>query len=380
MRTLQLLASVGLLGVASQAWSQWGDVYAMSNGATENQITVLGRHADGTLAIKGTYSTGGQGSGLGTADPFDALGSQNSLLLSQDRHWLFAVDAGSNQVSVLRIDGDRLVLTDVVPSGGSYPASFAQRGDVLEVLNAGEGGNITGFRIGFDGHLQPIPGSTRLLHAVTPYVGSQPNSFYSPTQVQFTPDGEWLVVAIKNLAAFGTIQTFSVSRDGAVAQKPAITTDLDPLPFGFMFDRRGHLLVTEADTASMTSYDIEENGTVKPISALVKTGQIATCWVDGTDHYLYTSNTNANTLSSFALGKDGSLSLLEPSGVAADMGANHEPADVKVSGDQQFLYVGNTGAGTVATFRINPSNGQLTALGEVSVFPPLSGMEGLTAQ
>jgi len=352
----------------------------MSNGATENRIAVLGRHADGTLAIKGTYSTGGQGSGVGTADPFDALGSQNSLLLSQDRHWLFAVDAGSNQVSVLRIEGDRLVLTDVVPSGGSYPASLAQRGDVLEVLNAGEGGNITGFRIGFDAHLHPIPGSTRLLHAVTPYVGSQPNSFYTPTQVQFTPDGDWLVVPVKNLAGIGTLQMFRVGWDGAVAQKPLVTNDLEPLPFGFMFDRRGHLLITEADTASMSSYEVGENGALEVISPLVKTGQIATCWVDGTDHFLYASNTNANTLSGFALGRNGSLTLLEPSGIAADLGANHEPADVKVSGDQQFLYVSNTGAGTVATFRINPRNGKLTALGETAVFPPLSGMAGLTAQ
>ena len=375
-----LFALVCSMGLASAAWAEGGNVYVMSNGISGNQVAVLSRAGGGALTVSGTYSTGGNGSGVGTADPFDPLGSQNALLLSEDHHWLFAVDAGSNQISVLRILGDRLALADVVPSGGNYPVSLAQRGNRIYVLNSNDGGNVTGFWFDGFGKLHPIPGSTRLLHAQTPDVGAQPDSLRSPTQLQFTPDGAWLVVPIKNLDALGTIQLFAVGEDGALAEAPVITNSFDPLPFGFMFDRKGHLLITEGLAGAVTSYRVEDDGTLAAIDRTVKNGQIATCWIDGTSQFVYASNTNSNTLSGYRLDRDGSLQLLNANGIAFDLGANHDPVDVRVSGDRRFLDVANTGNGSVSTFRIDPVDGKLLPVGETAVFPALSGMEGLAAE
>ena len=57
-------------------------------------------------------------------------------------HVLLAVNAGSNTLSLFRVArGDKLLLKQVVASGGEFPVSIAVRGDLVYVLNAGvEGG------------------------------------------------------------------------------------------------------------------------------------------------------------------------------------------------------------------------------------------------
>jgi 6-phosphogluconolactonase len=90
-------------------------VFVMTNAAHHNEILAYRRLPGGTLEQTGRFDTGGRGSG-GTVDP---LGSQGSLTMSQDHSLLFAVNAGSGNVSVFRVKGDRLNLGDVVPSGAA---------------------------------------------------------------------------------------------------------------------------------------------------------------------------------------------------------------------------------------------------------------------
>jgi Lactonase, 7-bladed beta-propeller len=100
------------------------------------------------------------------------LASQGALQITPDGQFLIAADAGSNQVSVLRIrpgGGLRLVPGGVVSSGGILPVSIAIHGDLVYVANAGGGGaNYTGFRLGGAGRLRPIPGSTVTLPGGSP--------------------------------------------------------------------------------------------------------------------------------------------------------------------------------------------------------------------
>ena len=72
-----------------------GAVFVMTNAAVKNEIIAYARAADGTLQESQRVATGGRGSG-GATDP---LGSQGSLLLSQDASLLFAVNAGSGDAS-----------------------------------------------------------------------------------------------------------------------------------------------------------------------------------------------------------------------------------------------------------------------------------------
>jgi len=64
---------------------------------------------------------------------------------------VIAVDAGSNQISVLRILGDgslSLVPSGIVSSGGIRPDSIAVHGGLVYVANSGNGGsNYTGFQL-----------------------------------------------------------------------------------------------------------------------------------------------------------------------------------------------------------------------------------------
>lgn len=351
-------------------------VYAMSNNIKANTVAVLRRDFFGGLDKVQEVATGGVGVGVGTtAPPPDPLGSQNELLASQDGRWLFAVNAGSNQVSVFSIRHGGLVLQDVVSSGGDYPVSLAQRGDQLYVLNSANEANIATFQIGRDGHLRELPGSSRFIGTDVPLVGNQPNVGNTPTQLQFSPDGKWLAVTVKNSAGKGSIELFAAARDGSLAQDPVTTASSDPSPFGFTFDENGHLLVSEAAGAAASSYDVQRDGHLAAISASVANGQAATCWLAASGRLAYTANAGSSTLSGYRVDGSGRLRLLS-NGVSARLPAGAAPTDIKFSHDGHFVEVLTPGNGNINTFFVL-GDGQLVFLGDTPVFPALSGMQGL---
>src|SRR5437879_10058790 len=156
-------------------------VYTLTNQVAGNAVAVFNRSADGTLTAAGTIATGGTGTGAG-------LGSQGAVALSDDGRRLFAVNAGSNDVSVFDIGPAGLALASRTASGGTLPISLTVHGNVLYVLNAGGNGNISGFTLGSSGALTPIAGATLALSG----------SNVGPAEVQFSPDGNRLVVTEKN--------------------------------------------------------------------------------------------------------------------------------------------------------------------------------------
>src|SRR3989454_9153601 len=109
-----------------------------------------------SLTVAGTVATGGTGTGSG-------LGSQGALALSDNGRWLFAVNAGSNDVSIFRVGPAGLSLTSRIPSGGTQPVSLTVHGNLLYVLNGGVSGNIAGFALDANGGAAAIPGSSRAL-------------------------------------------------------------------------------------------------------------------------------------------------------------------------------------------------------------------------
>src|SRR5207253_10424596 len=114
-------------GGAAFARGNVGAVYTLTNAAAGNSVAVFDRASDGTLTPAGSYSTGGLGSGNG-------LGSQGAVVLSQGNKWLVAVNAGSNEISVLSVDPVGLTLYDKVASGGVRPISLTSHKDLLYVL------------------------------------------------------------------------------------------------------------------------------------------------------------------------------------------------------------------------------------------------------
>lgn len=125
-----------------------GHMYVLNNNLSgSNAITVFNREGDGSLKLQGTTVIGGLGSLVAFAD-----GTQGSLILTHDRGTrLFAVDAGSNQISVVDVYNSHLSLESVYSSSGIGPVSLSYHDGLLYVLNAANGSkssaNVAGFRV-----------------------------------------------------------------------------------------------------------------------------------------------------------------------------------------------------------------------------------------
>src|ERR1700761_5101444 len=136
-----------------------GHVYVNDDTVGTNTIGAFDRHADGTLTPEAgsPFKAGGAGNGGG-------LASQGAIQITDHGRYLLAVDAGSNQVSVLRINFDgSLSLESVVSSGGQLPVSVAVDRHLVYVANASPTSpNYTGFTL-HHGKLTALPGSTVVL-------------------------------------------------------------------------------------------------------------------------------------------------------------------------------------------------------------------------
>ena len=281
-----------------------GHVYVNDNTATSNTVAGFDRHGDGSLTpIPGSpFPAGGAGLGAG-------LPSQGAIQLSSDGRFLLAVDAASNQISVLRLghDGVPKLLGSPVSSGGSEPLSIAVSGDLVYVANAGASAtNITGFRLTDGGALNPLPSSTVALPA-----GS------GPDDVLFDPRGHKLVV---NLVNTSTIASFHVRRDGLLVAAPGSPIAAQgPGPFGAEFrpTNPSQLFVSNAHggegNGTVSAFLVAGSGQLAPIGASpFADHQTAPCWVeishDG--QFLFAVNTASGSISSYAINPDGSLVLL----------------------------------------------------------------------
>ena len=124
-------------------------VFVQNNSTTGNQVFAYDRAPNGTLSLAGTYATGGVG-GVLAGSVVDHLASQGSLTYDRRHGLLYAVNAGSNSVSVFAVIHDRLYLRQILPSGGSFPVSVAVHNDLVYVLNARNGGSVQGYRVFFN--------------------------------------------------------------------------------------------------------------------------------------------------------------------------------------------------------------------------------------
>jgi 6-phosphogluconolactonase (cycloisomerase 2 family) len=338
-----------------------GAVFVQTDNAAGNQVVAYRRAHDGTLALAGTYSTGGLGGQL-TGSVVDHLASQGSLQLDRRHGLLFAVNAGSNTVSVFAVRGDRLGLRQVIGSGGTFPVSIAVHGDLVYVLNALGGGSVQGYYLAF-GRLVAIGGSSRPL-GLDPT--ATPQFTNTPGQVAFSPDGSALVVTTK--ANGNDIDVFGVRPDGRLTSTSVVNSEPGTVPFAITFDVAGHLVIADAGTNALTTYSLRRNGTITALDT-AGTGQAATCWVvsDGAD--LFASNAGSANISGYSVTGTGTLSLLGQT--STDPGT----VDAAVTPDGRFLYVQAGGPGAVDEFATGPG-GSLSPVGSVTVAGAAGG-EGI---
>src|SRR3954452_2259873 len=264
--TLQPITHVAAINLKS------GAVYVLTN-QVSNAVAAFDRAPDGTLTPVGEFSTGGSGNPVAQPGdpPTDPLASQGALILSDNSKFLFAVNAGSNEISVLAIGNNGLTLVDKVSSGGVRPISLTVHENLLYVLNEGGTPNITAFTVSNKGELTPLAGSTRPLTA---------GSAADPAEVSFNPDGSLLVVTEK---AANLIDVYVVGSDG-VAGPPNDNPSNGLTPFGFAFDQRNHLIDSEAmggvpNAAAVSSYTADLTANLSVVSGSVPDFQTAACWI-----------------------------------------------------------------------------------------------------
>lgn len=371
IRSVRFLLSVLAIGtvlpiVGLAQTNPAGAVFVMTNGAVKNQIVTYSRNANGWLQPGQTFSTGGRGSG-GVTDP---LASQGALTLSHDHSLLFAINAGSGNVSVFQVSGSNLTLTNKTPSG-SAPVAVAQWGSLVYVANEGAASNVTGFSFDSNGKLKPIAGSVRYLSAGNSGVSS----------LAFSPDGQFLVVTEK---LTNSIDAFHVQIDGTLAPIK-VNPSAGPGLFSILFAPSGVAISTETGPAGGTnagatsSYSIAPNGVLTPISTSVPTLGAATCWnaVTPNGSFVYTSNAGTGTISGYAIGTNGTLTPIGSTVVGTNPSGSVN-LDVAVSSDNGFLFTLNSGTGTVSIFGIN-SNGTLNLLGDVDGLSASAGFNGIAA-
>ena len=385
-----------------------GAVFVASNDGNGNKVVAFDRKANGRLKEVGRYDTGGKGSGsFEDSSKSLVLGTVNAesspTQLVDKAEYLYSANAGDDTITVFKVLADRLQVVARVPSGGQKPVSLTVANGLLYALNSGEeedrliigpeslgpaafvencttGGlpSVTGFRIGANGGLAQIPGSTRIL-------GGGRDSGCS--QAQLTPDGTTLVVSERRAGkqtADGTFKgaysVYPVLQDGTLGPM-SVATPTGNGPFGFTFLKDGTMLSSEQNgpapyAGQVSSYTVNPDGSVTDNGPAVNTGGSDTCWVvaDESKRLAFASSVmTGGSIASFRIGKDGRLTRLHIAASAVD-GASIDKddspdglTDLSLSRDGEYLYQLNSIFGSVLVYQVNP-NGTLILLEQHQVF------------
>src|SRR5436305_3580791 len=312
LAALVAAAFVAAPTIASATTPVIGHVYVNDNTAGTNTIGAFDQHRNGSLTpMTGSpFAAGGAGTGT-------IVGSQGSIQTTANGDWVLAVDAGSNQISVLAVGSDgSLTPADGSPvsSGGIEPVSIAVHGDLVYVANEGNGttgSNYTGFRLSEDGQLTPLANSTVALPATA-----------LPGDILFNGTGRNLIgieVGTTDPSP-SLIDSFLVGADGrltAAAGSPFPAEAAGPFGSEFSPTDPHHLYVSNAhggtNNGSVSAFSVNANAKLKSITGSpFADQQTAPCWVeishDG--RYLFAVNTGSTTISRYRLLANGTLSLI----------------------------------------------------------------------
>jgi 6-phosphogluconolactonase len=324
-------------------------VYLQTNDTDKNEVIAFRRGDGGDLVKLGTYETGGRGTGK------PHLPSQSSLVVASSSAVL-VTNAGSDDVSLLEAVGGELRLVDRATTGRT-PTSVAECDGLVYVLNNGDA-TVSGFRIA-DGKLEPLADSTRPLSA--------PDA--DPAQISFSPDGRTLVVTERGTNA---ITTFALD-DRGYAQEATTIRSAGETPYGFDFTPDGAVVVTEAfagaiGKAAASSYRLA-GGSLEPVSGSVADTRSEVCWAAVTrdGRFVYVTNFGDGTISSYSIGPDGALELVEAVAAATRLG-EAGVRDEAISGDGAFLYALDADAQRVHGWRIG-ADGSLEEIGSWDDLP-----------
>jgi 6-phosphogluconolactonase (cycloisomerase 2 family) len=328
---LSILATAPTLGSAET-------LYTLSNDVVDNAVYVYNRTNTGDIKLLNHYTTGGEGTGAG-------LGNQAPLAMSANDRYLFAVNAGSNEVSVFQVLSNGLkLLSYAAETTGIRPVSIDVHDNLVYVVNAGDD-SIFGFK--FDpatGTLMPMPNSYKSLSATGGTTGA--------AEIKFNSTGDALIVTEK---ATNKISSFHLNEQG-IPDASYVAASAGSTPFGFSFGKRDQVFISEAQggganpkASTVSSYWVKPDGSLGLIAGQVASLQTAACWLISTPdgRMVFTADTPDNTISSYKVDFNGKP-YLKLSSAATEM----KPNELAVSPDGEILFSLNKGDLTLSSYKI----------------------------
>ena len=405
-----------------------GGVFVMSNILEGNTIVGYSRAADGILTRTGEFATGGLGGDFDGPEGLDPLISAYAIINTPDNEYLMAVNAGSDTVSVMRVNDDMtLDLVDTESTAGVVPNSIAYNNGIVYVTNIDADGEFNG---------EPdqegsIYGYTFENGDLTPISGSRRDLKNRPAAVRFTPDGNYLLVTSINAGSAAlasndqdALVIFGIEDDGEPSDYPldGITSTLRgnsegrnlPSAIGFeVVDRTDgtFAIVTEArefrsegeppifpglQTGSVSTFRIDEGGSLSAGQLDLLAGQSATvgqrtaCWIvmspDG--EYFWVSNALDSSISTYRFtDSSGNVELVEEVAAFGTQPTSTDPAtafattdgwiDLDISDDGNFIYQLFGLSGAVGVYAVN--GGSLTLVDTVTGDLPQQDTQGIIA-
>ncbi|TQV67807.1 beta-propeller fold lactonase family protein [Exilibacterium tricleocarpae] len=366
-------------------------LYTVSNVAGDNSIIGYRVRANGSLReLAGSpFPTGGSGAGA-------VIFNQAGLVASEDERFLFAVNPGSNSISVMEVRGNgslRPLIGSPFSSGGVFPVSIALRGDLLYVSHLGtdfstcEFCDIRGFRVNINGRAvtaSPLPEATVSFDVNPPRV---------PFAIGFNPAGDVLVAARfpfspqpPETSNIDTFQVDSVTgRLTPAPGSPSVSQDPQPIGFGFRPTNPTQLLISNVvaineQPGSMSSYLMAETGQIAPIvdESFPSGGQEATCWVEFTSNgrYVFATNTFSDSITTYEMDEAGLLRIIEVEPVPNEASVEAWPLEIVISNDDSYIYTVHGQGGYVSSYET--TDGRIEALrSQPGPLPPGSQPFGL---
>jgi 6-phosphogluconolactonase len=249
------------------------------------------------------------------------------------------------------------------------PDSIAVNHGLVYVSNTGAGGtNYTGFRFSPDGQLWPIPGST-----VTLPTGS------GPGEVTLNRNNTKLAGM---RVTTSLIDSFTLDRSGRAHPAPGspyVAQGLGPFGSEFRPTNPDQLFVDNAHNGAglgtVSAFDDNRNGTLSSIgSSPFADFQTAPCWqvISRDGRYLYALDTGSADISSYAIARDGTLTLVGSTAVSSTPGVTG--TDIALSHDGRTLYLNMAKINGVGAFAVH--GGTVTQLASS---PTLASGSGSTA-
>lgn len=301
------------------------NVYTQSN-ETQNQIINFRRATDGRLMEVQRIATGGKGTNgyvplTGEESGPDSLISSNAVIVSRDRKWLFAVNAGDNSVSSFAIGADGLLThVDTRPTGNAVTGRTGTASSVA--YNDRDATLYVSHSIGPD-HIRAfsVHAGRLTLRAEAWSVNLPGLDDRIPTQIALTPDTRYLVACV-------------------------------------LFDARpADTGLTPAKEKNLALYPVGMGGQLgKPLFRDAGVTPFANAFLNGRQDAFVTvlAAESAAVLSTIAA--NGNLTSSPPSKI--DVGMSPEPSEicwVSISEDDRFAFAANFGYGTVTSFRLEPN-------------------------